>query len=293
MPTRHALPLQSYDNARKRHGNTTPATLFDDLPVSAFHRPAQDWGIYMTPAPSLLISGSAWFDGTLLFGPLQLTIGAGKWTCLLGPSGVGKTTLLRLVAGLDAVTRFDGHLNASDDLPLAGRTALMAQSDLLMPWLNVTDNVLLGARLRGKTPDHARAARVLGRVGLSDHTRKTPDALSGGQRQRVALARTLMEDRPIVLLDEPFSALDARTRSQMQDLTVELLSGRTVLMVTHDPAEAARLADTILIMTETGISSFPPPPSPAPRAVDDGETLKTQGQLLALLRQTTQQDESV
>lgn len=237
------------------------------------------------PAPSLQISGTAQIDGTPLFGPLRLDIAAGKWACLLGPSGVGKTTLLRLIAGLDEVTRFDGQITASDHLPLAGRIALMAQSDLLMPWLDVTANVLLGARLRGDTPDRARAARVLDRVGLTGHAHKTPGALSGGQRQRVALARTLMEDRPIVLLDEPFSALDARTRSQMQDLTVELLAGRTVLMVTHDPAEAARLGDTILIMTETGLEHVTPPPGAAPRPVDDPATLKAQGQLLARLRQ--------
>jgi len=100
----------------------------------------------------------------------------------------------------------------------------------------------------------------------------------------VALARTLMEDRAIVLLDEPFSALDARTRSQMQDLACELLSGRTVLMVTHDPAEAARLGDTILIMEQGGLSPFAPPPGAPPRAVDDPAALQAQAALLTRLR---------
>jgi len=239
------------------------------------------------PAPTLQISGAAQIGETPLFGPLNLDIAAGKWTCLLGPSGVGKTTLLRLIAGLDDVARFDGQITSSDGLPLAGRIALMAQSDLLMPWLDVVDNVLLGARLRADIPNRARARRVLDRVGLSGHTHKTHDALSGGQRQRVALARTLMEDRPIVLLDEPFSALDARTRSQMQDLTAELLAGRTVLMVTHDPAEAARLGDAIVIITETGLEHVTPPKGAAPRPVDDPATLQTQGHLLTRLRCTT------
>lgn len=235
-------------------------------------------------APGLHIQGSARIGDTAVFGPLDLTVAGGAWTCLLGPSGVGKTTLLRLVAGLDRVTSFDGQITATDHQPLAGRLALMAQSDLLMPWLDVMGNTLLGARLRGETPDRARAAQVLARVGLADHMHKRPGQLSGGQRQRVALARTLMEDRTIVLLDEPFSALDARTRSQMQDLACELLNGRTVLMVTHDPAEAARLGDTILIMEQGGLSPFAPPPGSPPRAVDDPAALQAQAALLTRLR---------
>ena len=235
-------------------------------------------------APGLHIQGSARIGDAAVFGPLDLTVSGGTWTCLLGPSGVGKTTLLRLVAGLDRVTSFNGQITAIDQQPLNGRLALMAQSDLLMPWLDVTGNTLLGARLRGEPPDRARAAQVLARVGLADHMHKRPGQLSGGQRQRVALARTLMEDRAIVLLDEPFSALDARTRSQMQDLACELLSGRTVLMVTHDPAEAARLGDTILIMEQGGLSPFAPPPGPPPRTVDDPDALRAQAALLTRLR---------
>ena len=107
--------------------------------------------------------------------------------------------------------------------------------------------------------------------------------LSGGQRQRVALARTLMEDRPVVLLDEPFSALDAGSRSRMQDLSAELLKGRTVLHVTHDAAEAARLGQTVLLMTPTGIISIAPPNRPTPRRYDAPDTLAFQGRLLRLL----------
>lgn len=237
-------------------------------------------------APSLHLSGTAHIGGTRVFGPVSLDVGAGEWTCLLGSSGVGKSTVLRLLAGLDQVIEFDGTMTASDGGALAGRVALMAQSDLLMPWLDVTANVLLGARLRGDVPDLAKARDVLARVGLADHQHKKTHALSGGQRQRVALARTLMEDRPIVLLDEPFSALDVRTRIQMQDLTVELLVGRTVLLVTHDPAEAARLGHRITIMTETGLTDVSPPNGPVPRPVDDMAVLQAQGQLLHHLRAT-------
>jgi len=233
----------------------------------------------------LHISGTARIAGTPVFDGLDLDLVPGGWTCLLGPSGVGKTTVLRLIAGLDYGVTFEGRIAASDGGPLQGRIALMAQSDLLLPWRDVLGNVTLGAALRGERAERDRAREIIARVGLTEHIHKFPDTLSGGQRQRVALARTLMEDRPFVLLDEPFSALDARTRAQMQELTVELLSGRTVLLVTHDPAEAARLGHRIVIMTETGVGDFPPPPAPVPRPIDDMDTLRAQAQLLARLRE--------
>ena len=239
----------------------------------------------MTPAPDLNISGTATIDGATLFAPLTLTLGAGAWTCLLGGSGVGKTTVLRLIAGLETGAAFAGHITASDGLPVSERVSYMAQDDLLLPWATVAQNVSLGARLRGETVDLDRRDRLIKRMRLQDHMNKKPNALSGGQRQRVALARTLMEDRPVVLLDEPFSALDARTRADMQDLAAEALNGRTVLLVTHDPAEAARLGQSIVVMTQHGLTPCDPPRAPAPRRVDDLETLETQGALLRLLRE--------
>jgi putative hydroxymethylpyrimidine transport system ATP-binding protein len=236
----------------------------------------------MSP-PALHLSGSATIGGVALFGPLQLEVPAGQWTCLLGASGVGKSTLLRLLAGLALGVRFDGTYGASDGVALPGRVALMAQSDLLLPWLECLGNVTLGARLRGQVPDLARAKALLAQVGLAEHLRRRPAQLSGGQRQRVALARTLMEDCPVILLDEPFSALDARTRAQMQELAARLLAGRTVLMVTHDPAEAARLGDQVLLMTAQGLAQVEVPAAPPPRAVDDGATLALQGRLLRAL----------
>lgn len=236
-------------------------------------------------APSVTLQGQAEIGGAPLFGPTGLSLVAGGWTCLLGPSGVGKSTILRLIAHLDTGAVFTGSITASDGKNLPDRIAYMAQDDLLLPWLTLRENVALGARLRGQSIDIERVNHMIARVGLADHAAKRPAQLSGGQRQRGALARTLMEDRPIVLLDEPFSALDARTRADMQDLSAELLSGATVLLVTHDPAEAARLGHKICLLDTAGLHDIPPPPSPPIRPVDDPETLAFQARLLTRLRE--------
>jgi putative hydroxymethylpyrimidine transport system ATP-binding protein len=227
------------------------------------------------------------FGGDVVFEDLYLQLQAGSWTCLLGESGVGKTTLLRLIAGLIpreaqvAVTCDDGQ-------PLIGRCAYMAQQDLLLPWATVLDNVTLGARLRHGRADAQTKARALGlleRVGLGGNAQDLPAVLSGGMRQRAALARTLMEDRPVVLMDEPFSALDAITRVRLQELAAELLRARTVLLVTHDPLEALRLGDAIHVL-----AGRPPRLAPAlrlsgqtPRSLHDPEVLNGQADLLERL----------
>ncbi|MEM7318651.1 MAG: ABC transporter ATP-binding protein [Pseudomonadota bacterium] len=239
----------------------------------------------MQPAPDIQITGGASIGDHTLFDRLAVTLESGQWTCLLGGSGVGKSTILRLIAGLDTGAAFLGSISASDGAPVIPRVAYMAQDDLLLPWASVTDNIALGARLRGDRVDRTRLETLMQRVRLSEHAHKKPSALSGGQRQRVALARTLMEDRAIILLDEPFSALDARTRAEMQELAAELLKGRTVLLVTHDPGEAARLGHKIIVMTPAGLTPVDPPASTMPRAVDDAAMLKAQGALLRLLRE--------
>ena len=235
----------------------------------------------MSPAPVLpatpglplavnLRSAQLVYGGLTLFDGLDLDLTGGCFTCLLGSSGIGKSSLLRLLAGLTAIG-VSGDLRGDDGLPLTGRVAWMAQQDLLLPWLNVLDNVTFGSRLRGERPDRPRALGLLARVGLADAALARPDTLSGGMRQRAALARTLMEDRPVVLMDEPFSRLDALTRLRLQALAAELLIGRTVLLVTHDPLEALRLGAHILVMSGRPaiVQTLPDLPGDPPRDPSD------------------------
>lgn len=192
-----------------------------------------------SPPPALHLKGGGFaYDDRVVLAPFALDLRAGETVAILGPSGGGKSTLLKLVAGL-----LPGL-----ETPVAGSVAWMAQQDLLLPWATIRENVLLGARLRGELPDIAKAEALLRRLGLHAWMDAYPAALSGGMRQRAALARTLMEDRPLVLMDEPFSALDAITRASMQDLACEMLRDRMVLFVTHDPAEACRIADRVLLL---------------------------------------------
>ena len=239
------------------------------------------------PSPSLAIIGSAKLGDGRLFDPLELNVLKGGWTCLLGSSGVGKTTILRFIAGLETAAKFSGEITTSDGISLKGRLSYMAQSDLLLPWATVIENVTLGGKLRNQEVDQRRALSVIERVGLSQHCYKKPARLSGGQRQRVALARTFLEDKPVVLLDEPFSSLDARTRSEMQELASELFIDRTILLITHDPAEAARLGKAIYILSSSGLTKVDNLSPPFPRSVDDKELLQLQGDLLNILRQAT------
>jgi putative hydroxymethylpyrimidine transport system ATP-binding protein len=223
------------------------------------------------------------YAGTALFQGLDFTLAGGSWTCLLGSSGVGKSTLLRLIAGLVRPDR--GTVRCSDGQPLAGRLAWMGQRDDLLPWLSAQGNVVLGARLRGETPDLARADGLLDRVGLRLQRDQRPATLSGGERQRTALARTLMEDRPVVLMDEPFSALDAITRARLQSLAAALLADRTVLLVTHDPLEALRLGHRVHIMAGQPARIEAPilPAGEPPRDLHDPDLMRLQGDLLARL----------
>ncbi|MGY6635206.1 MAG: ATP-binding cassette domain-containing protein [Alkalilacustris sp.] len=268
----------------------------------------------------------------MLIRDLALAFPARGWSVLLGPSGVGKSTLGRIIAGLPGPHRLDGaskeagphRLDGADEdadphrldgagewagpdgpqtedphtrdphtggpqtgrgtTAAAPRVALMAQEGQLLPWADLVGNVVVGARLRGQRPDRARARALLAQVGLGGLERRRPDTLSGGQRQRVALARVLMEDCPVVVLDEPFSALDTATRLAMQDLAAELLRGRCVVLITHDPLEAVRLADRAWLLGPAGAEALALPDAPVPRAVTAPATLAAQGGLLARLR---------
>jgi putative hydroxymethylpyrimidine transport system ATP-binding protein len=233
--------------------------------------------------PALRLEGLALhYGGQVVFEGLNAQLPAGEILALLGPSGVGKTSLLRIIAGLE--TPVAGHVTASDGQALAGRVAYMAQQDLLLPWANVIDNVMIGARLRGDKAAPARAMALLEQVGLAARRDALPAELSGGMRQRVAIARTLYEDRPVVLMDEPFSALDAITRSKIQDLAAELLAGRTVVLITHDPLEACRIGHSLMVLAGAPARLSAPirVAGAPPRAADDLLVLQNQA---ALLRQ--------
>ncbi len=225
----------------------------------------------------------AWGEDVLLDG-LSFDIAPRSWACLLGESGAGKTTLLRTLAGL-AEPQESSDIRASDGLPLTGRVAYMAQQDLLLPWLDATQNVALGARLRGETADPDRVRALMERTGIAARAGARPGELSGGERQRVALARTLMEDRPVVLMDEPFSALDAITRGRLQELAHELLCDCTVLMVTHDPYEALRLAHRVHVITRGAAGDWPAlePAGSAPRDPSDPALREAYAAIMARL----------
>lgn len=234
--------------------------------------------------PGIVIEGlTLRFGDRTIFQNLDLTIAGGQFVALLGTSGVGKSSLLKILAGLSRQSA--GTVRASDGKPLQGRVAYMGQTDLLYPWLTVQQNVMLGSRLRGEKPDADRAMHLLQRVGLGERARALPMELSGGMRQRTAIARTLYENRPIVLMDEPFSALDTFTRARVQELAAELLQGRTALLITHDPFEACRLGHHLVVLSGHPATLGAPimVPGNPPRAPDDPQLLETQGHLMRVL----------
>ncbi|HEY1511600.1 MAG TPA: ABC transporter ATP-binding protein [Solirubrobacteraceae bacterium] len=175
---------------------------------------------------------------------VSLRADAGEIVAVVGPSGCGKTTLLELICGLQAPD--SGTIDAAP-------AALMPQRDLLLPWLNAIDNAGLALRARGISRAQARtAARPwLERFGLAEFERTRPAELSGGMRQRVSFLRTLLAGKPVLALDEPFAALDAITRAEMQGWLAHVLASepRTVVLVTHDVEEAVVLADRVVVMS--------------------------------------------
>lgn len=223
------------------------------------------------------------FGQQVIFDRLSFDIAGGSFVALLGASGAGKTSLLKIIAGLAKPT--SGTVIGSDGQPIAGRIAYMGQKDLLYPWLTIDQNISLGARLRGEKADRPWAEHLLERVGLSGYGNTLPAALSGGMRQRAAIARTLYERQPIVLMDEPFSALDTITRAMIQTLAADLLAQHTVLLITHDPMEACRLSHRLLVLSRppAGIDDSHIIEGLPPRAPDDPQLLKSQSELLLQL----------
>ncbi len=222
------------------------------------------------------------FEGKVLFENLTFSVGAGKCTCILGPSGCGKSTLLKLVSGMSIP--YSGNITFSSTNHGIG---WMSQDDLLLPWMNLIDNVMLGAKLRGEITKElvTKAQELLNEAGLSQYEKTLPAKLSGGMRQRGALLRTLMEERPLLLMDEPFSALDALTRLKLQNLAAKMTKGKTVLLVTHDPMEALRMGDDILVLSGEPIevNRFATLPGAPPRAAGEPQLSSLYSELLAKL----------
>ncbi|MDX6739045.1 ABC transporter ATP-binding protein [Actinocorallia sp. A-T 12471] len=176
---------------------------------------------------------------------IDLEIAPGEIVALLGPSGCGKSTLLRLISGLDKPSEGQVLLDGQTVDGVDQRTAIVFQEPRLLPWRDLTGNVALGLP---KGRDRAEAERWLDLVGLAGFHGHRPRQVSGGMAQRVALARALARDPGVLLLDEPFAALDALTRLRMQDLLDEVRGESTVVMVTHDVGEALHLADRIVLL---------------------------------------------
>ena len=201
---------------------------------------------------------------------ISLEVEPGEFVCLVGASGSGKSTLLNLLAGLERPTVGSVHCN--------GRVALMFQEPALMPWLTAMGNVLLPLRIHRRLSEpaaHEEARRLLIMVGLREFTRRRPHELSGGMRQRVALARALAQESEVLLMDEPFGALDAITRDLIHEELEQIWIDRqmTVLFVTHNSREAVRLADRVIVMTSRPgrVAAEIPIRIPRPRQADSPE----------------------
>jgi NitT/TauT family transport system ATP-binding protein len=182
---------------------------------------------------------------------VSLAVPAGEFLCLVGPSGSGKSTLLRVIAGLQRQTSGTVHIEASR--PGAPLTAMVFQEHALLPWRTVLANVAFGLENRGvpRARREARAREMLALVGLSRFARHFPHQLSGGMKQRVGIARALAHDPEVLLMDEPFAALDAQTRTLMQEELLRIWAslGTTVVYVTHSLEEALLLGDRVVLLT--------------------------------------------
>jgi NitT/TauT family transport system ATP-binding protein len=233
-----------------------------------------------TRAPSVSLTGVSKRFGTggaavTALQDVSLEVAPGRFVCLVGASGCGKTTLLNLVAGLDRPTLGSVEVDVSGDQ--APTIAMLFQDSALFPWLTVAANVELPLRLRGvgKVERRAIAEDLLDRVHLGGFGKKRPHELSGGMRQRAALARALAQDAGVLLMDEPFGALDAITRDLLHDELESLWIDRgfTVLFVTHNVREAARLGDSIVLLTSRPgrVAAVYPVDLPRPRRIDSSE----------------------
>jgi NitT/TauT family transport system ATP-binding protein len=223
-------------------------------------------------------------DGRLLVAlqGVTLEVYRGELVCIVGASGSGKSTLLNILAGLDEPTGGRAHVH--------GRVALMFQEAALLPWLTASGNVELALELRGvKRSQRSVAAReLLHRVHLDGVERRLPHELSGGMRQRVALARALAQDADVLLMDEPFGALDAITRDRLHEELERIWteSGLTILFVTHNAREAVRLGDRVLVFASRPgrVAHEVKVDLPRPRSLDSPELAVVAGRITDRLK---------
>ncbi len=223
---------------------------------------------------------------------LSFRVRDGEFVSVLGPSGCGKSTLLNILSGLLPYDEGEIYWEGQRVPHLRSRAAYMIQKDLLLPWRRVLENVLLFPEILGipRSESEPKARTLLMEVGLQGFERHYPHQLSGGMRQRVALARTLIANKDILLLDEPFGALDAITRANLQDLLLHLWHRYrpTILFVTHDIEEALLLSDRILVLSAVParILEDLAVSLPRPREVTDPAFIQLKAHLLRLLRKS-------
>jgi ABC-type nitrate/sulfonate/bicarbonate transport system ATPase subunit len=205
---------------------------------------------------------------------IDLTVAQHEFVAILGPSGCGKSTLLNMVAGFDRPTRGSVKVEGEEIVDPSPRRCVVFQEPALFPWLTVMDNVVFGPKNRRQPAAEyrPRAAQIIEQVGLRGFEASYPAELSGGMRQRVGIARVLIMEPRVLLMDEPFGSLDAQTRSLMQELLLALWQRhqQTVLFITHDIEEALLLADRVCVMTARPgrIKKSIPVPMPRPRAIE-------------------------
>jgi NitT/TauT family transport system ATP-binding protein len=211
-----------------------------------------------TGRPKLVVDdvGLSYFsrsEETVALSGISFDVRAGEFLSLIGPSGCGKSTLLTLIAGLGKPTSGAIRIDGAQVQGTSRTVGYMLQQDYLFEWRSILDNVLLGAEIQGRSGPQTRALaeQLLHSYGLGQFLHHRPSQLSGGMRQRAALARTMVTGPDLVLLDEPFSALDSQTRLAMADDMVSILreAGKTVILVTHDIAEAIAMTDRALVLS--------------------------------------------
>ncbi|AKU18290.1 ABC transporter ATP-binding protein [Luteipulveratus mongoliensis] len=221
-------------------------------------------------------------NGVLALDGITLDAAPGEFVCLVGASGCGKSTLLNLASGLDEPT--------GGTVSVAGDAAFMFQDHALFPWLSAVDNVAMPLRLKGvrKQERLAEAREYLSAVHLEEFADRRPHELSGGMRQRVALARTLATQAPVLLMDEPFGALDAMTRDLLHDELESIwrTRGLTVLFVTHNVREAVRLGDRVVLLSSRPgrVVAEYPVDVPRPRRIEDPDVAALAGEITVALR---------